>query len=633
MNQPQGEEERDDAIVGQAFVWSGSLLLVLVAAGVGIAVWARSQKPIAVEQKTVFERPQVRERPVAEVPAMPFTDITEASGIRFVHESGATGEKLLPETMGGGCAFLDYDGDGDQDIFLVNSCRWVWDTRNQEAPPTMALYRNDGDGKFADVTKAAGLDVTFYGQGVAVGDYDGDGDVDLFISAVGPNTTEGAKLRTEQGSGPNRLFRNEGGKFVDATAEAGVAGCEDDWGTSCGFLDYDNDGDLDLFVANYVKWTRAFDKAQPFTLTGGERAYGRPQDFPGTFPYLYRNEGGGKFTEVGKSAGLQIANPARKDVAAAKSLGVTFADFDSDGWLDIVVANDTVQNFLFHNKKDGTFEELAQERGVAFDQQGQARGAMGIDAARIRSGSAVAIAIGNFANEMTAFYVAQGDSMQFTDEAIATGIGPQSRLELKFGTLFVDVDLDGRLDIVSANGHLENEINKVQVSQQYEQPPHFFWNCGPASKTEFCPVPKEKCGEDFLKRMIGRGAATADIDGDGDLDLLFAATGAAPRLLRNDQQLGHHWLRMEVTVGGAGRHSQAVAIGSHVEVEFEDGRLLQGQIMPTRGYLSQSEGVVTFGLGSSDRIKRVTIHGSQGFQQTIDSPQIDRVLKILIPRC
>ncbi|MEK6260771.1 MAG: CRTAC1 family protein [Planctomycetota bacterium] len=623
MNQPQGEEEKDDAIVGQAFVWSGSLLLVLVAAGVGIALWARGQKPPVIEQKTILDRPQVRERPAAEVPTMPFVDITESAGIRFVHESGALGEKLLPETMGGGCAFLDYDGDGDQDILLVNSSRWIWDERPAEAPPTMALYRNDGNGKFAEVTKETGLDVTFYGQGVAVGDYDSDGDVDLFLSAVGPNKTEGEKLRTEQGSGPNRLFRNDGGKFVDATAEAGVAGCEDDWGTSCGFLDYDNDGDLDLFVCNYVKWTRAFDKAQPFTLTGGERAYGRPQDFPGTFPYLYRNEGGGKFTEVGKAAGLQIANPARKDVAAAKSLGVTYADFDSDGWLDIVVANDTVQNFLFHNKQDGTFEELAQERGVAFDQQGQARGAMGIDAARIRNGGAVAIAIGNFANEMTAFYVAQGDSMQFTDEAIATGIGPQSRIELKFGTLFVDVDLDGRLDIVSANGHLENEINKVQVSQQYEQPPHFFWNCGPASKTEFCPVPKEKCGEDYLKRMVGRGAATADIDGDGDLDLLFAATGSAPRLLRNDQQLGHHWLRVDVT-GAKGNRS---GIGAKIEVETDAGKLV-GHAVPTRGYLSQSELPVTFGLGKSDGISRVTVTWPGGERKTIEKPAIDKVLSV-----
>ena len=307
----------------------------------------------------------------------------------------------------------------------------------------------------------------------------------------------------------------------------------------------------------------------------------------------------------------------------AKSLGVTFADFDSDGWMDIVVANDTVQNFLFRNKQDGTFEELAQERGVAFDQQGQARGAMGVDAARIRDGKAVAIAIGNFANEMTAFYVAYGNSMQFTDEAIATGIGPQSRLELKFGTLFVDADLDGRLDIVSANGHLENEINKVQTSQTYEQSPHFFWNCGPASKTEFCPVPKQNCGEDYLKKMVGRGAATADIDGDGDLDLLFAATGSSPRLLRNDQKLGNHWLRVNVT-GAKGSHS---AIGATVEVKTAKGRY-SNVVMPTRGYLSQSESAALIGLGQSQSIKQVVVTWPGGREQTIEGSAIDRVLTV-----
>ena len=623
MNQPQDDEVQNDAIVGRAFMWSaGVIALVGIIMG-GVAYWRMSQKPPVVEQKTELAKPQVRVTPVVEVPAMPFTDITESSGIRFIHENGATDEKLLPETMGGGCAFLDYDGDGDQDILFVNSCRWAWDERPVEAKPTMALYRNEGDCKFVEVTKDVGLDATFYGQGVAAGDYDGDGDVDLFVSSVGPNVAEGVKLRTEQGTGSNKLFRNDGGKFVNATADAGVAGCEDDWSTSCGFLDYDNDGDLDLFVANYVKWTRAFDKSQPFTLTGGDRAYGRPQDFPGTFPYLYRNDGGGKFTEVGKSAGLHVTNPHRKEVAAGKSLGVTFADFDNDGWLDIAVANDTVQNFLFRNEGNGTFAEEAILRNIAFDQQGQARGAMGIDAARIRDGQAMAIAIGNFANEMTAFYVAQGDSMQFTDEAIATGIGPQSRIELKFGTLFVDVDLDGRLDIVSANGHLENEINKVQASQTYEQPPHFFWNCGPASKTEFCPVPKEKCGEDYLKRMVGRGAATADIDGDGDLDLLFAATGSSPRLLRNDQQLGHHWLRVDVT----GAKGQRSAIGAKVEVETDTGKFTS-QVMPTRGYLSQSASTALLGLGKSKSIKRLTVTWPGGVERILENPAIDQALSV-----
>ena len=379
-------------------------------------------------------------------------------------------------------------------------------------------------------------------------------------------TTMGTETSTSVFSavGPNHLFRNDGGKFVDVTADTGVAGTPNDWSTSCGFLDYDNDGDLDLFVANYVIWSREFDKAQPFTLTGGERAYGRPQNFPGTFPYLYRNDDG-KFTEVAQAAGLHVANPARKEIPAAKSLGVTFVDVDRDGFLDIVVANDTVQNFLFHNKQNGTFEEVAILHNVAFDQQGNARGAMGIDATRIRNGEHIAIAIGNFSNEMTAFYVARGDSMDFTDEANATGIGPQSRLELKFGTLFVDVDLDGRQDIVGANGHLENEINKVQSSQHYEQPPHFFWNCGPESPTEFVPVPKSKCGEQYMKRMVGRGSAVADIDGDGDLDLLFAAVNSPPRLLRNDQKLGHHWLRVDVAGLKDNRSRDRCSGGSAVE--------------------------------------------------------------------
>jgi hypothetical protein len=604
MNQPQYEEERDDSAIGKAFVWSASLILLVLGVGGGFAYWRMNQKPPVVIVKTEFEPPKPRRE--IEIPEMPFTDITESAGIRFIHNAGATGEKLLPETMGGGCAFLDYDNDGDQDILFVNSCRWPWDNTSDEKTPTQTLYRNDGECRFTDVTVEVGLNVTFYGQGIAVGDYDSDGDVDLFFSAVGPN----------------KLFRNDGGKFVDATTETGVAGESDEWSTSCGFFDYDNDGDLDLFVANYVKWTRDFDKAQPFTLTGRERAYGRPQNFPGTFPYLYRNDGG-KFTEVGEAAGVHVANPARKDVAAGKSLGVTFVDADRDGFMDIVVANDTVQNFLFHNKQDGTFEEVAILHNVAFDQQGNARGAMGIDSARFRGGDHLAIVIGNFSNEMTALYVTRGNSMDFVDEANATGIGPQSRLELKFGTLFVDVDLDGRPDIVGANGHLENEINKVQLSQQYAQPPHFFWNCGPESPTEFALVPKGKCGTDFLKRMVGRGSAVADIDGDGDLDLLFAAVNSAPRLLRNDQKLGNHWLRVAVT-GPTGNRS---SIGALVSVETAAGQAV-GQVMPTRSYLSQSELPVTFGLGQTDSIQRVTVSWPGGHEKVVESPKIDQLLKV-----
>lgn len=606
MNQEYQDEERDDAIVGQAFIWSASLITLVLIGGGGYLYWKLNQRPPQVVKVSETVAPQIRRSVSVEIPQMPFTEITAAAGIKFRLENGAIGEKLLPETMGGGCAFLDYDNDGDQDILFVNSCRWPWDERAAQDTATQVLYRNDGDCHFTDVTRAVGLDVTFYGQGVAIGDYDGDGDVDIFFSALGPN----------------RLFRNDGGKFRDVSAETGVSGNGEEWSTSCGFLDYDNDGDLDLFVANYVKWNRDFDKAQPFTLTGGERAYGRPQNFPGTFPYLYRNDGG-YFTEVGESAGLHVTNPARRDVAVAKSLGVTFADLDRDGYMDIIVANDTVQNFLFHNLRNGTFEEVARLHNIAFDQQGNARGAMGVDCTRFRNGEQIAIVIGNFANEMTALYVARGDQMDFTDEANATGLGPQSRLALKFGELFVDIDLDGRPDIIGVNGHLENEIHKVQASQEYAQPPHFFWNCGPESPTEFTPVPESKAGPQYYLPMVGRGSASADIDGDGDIDLLFAGVNSAPRLLRNEQRLGHHWLRVLVT--GPGGHS--AAIGAQVELQLAAGKRY-GQVMPTRSYLSQSEMAVTFGLGDVSSIQRLIVTWPGGKQRVIESPQVDQLIKV-----
>jgi hypothetical protein len=607
----QESDERDDAVIGRAFTRSVAVLLLIagVIGGVAAYRWANA-KPAPVVKGEPVAPPQVREKSQIEIPALPFTDITAAAGITFRHETGAAGEKLLPETMGGGCAFLDYDGDGDADLLFVNSSRWPWDQRPPLDPPaTMALYQNDGQGNFADITAVAGLNVTFYGQGVAVGDYDGDGDADLFFSAVGLN----------------HLFRNDGGQFVEVTEAAGVGGDAGQWSTSCGWLDYDNDGDLDLFVANYVVWSRQFDLDQNFQLTGGGRAYGRPQNFPGTFPYLYRNDGAGKFTEVGEAAGLHVKNPAT-GVPSAKSLGVTFADLDADGFLEILVANDTVQNFLFHNRRDGTFEEIGTVAGIAFDNDGNARGAMGIDCARFRNSPHVGIAIGNFANEMTALYVAHGADLQFTDEAVATGLGPQSRLELKFGTLFVDVDLDGRLDLIGANGHLEDEINRVLPSQFYEQPPHLFWNCGPAQPTEFVPATKAQCGEDFLRRMVGRGAAYADIDGDGDLDLVFAGSGQAPRLLRNDHAAGHHWLRLVLK----GRQSNTSAIGAQVEVRG-GSQTLYGQVMPTRSYLSQVEGPLTFGLGTATKVDQVVIQWPSGATQTLENIATDQAHHIAEP--
>jgi enediyne biosynthesis protein E4 len=577
----------DDAIITTALTWSLALFAVIgTIAGVSAYVLTRPPAaPPVVESE--LAKVEIREVVPMEIPTIPFTDITQQAGIRFYHENGAVGQKLLPETMGGGCAFFDYDNDSDQDILFVNSQQWPWNRKDSNGPAaTAALYRNDGSGNFEDVTAGSGFDLSLYGMGVATGDYDNDGLVDVFFSAVGSN----------------RLFHNEGdGTFRDVTEQAGVAGNTEDWGSSCGWFDYDNDGDLDLFVCNYVEWSREYDEAQDFQLTGGGRAYGAPQNFGGTFPYLYRNDGEGRFEEVAEAAGLHVRNSAT-GVPVAKSLGVTFADFDHDGWIDIVVANDTVQNFLFHNQGDGTFEEVATVTGVAFDMSGNARGAMGIDIANFRNNDALGIAIGNFANEMTALYVCYDRDMHFVDEAISSGLGPCTRLALTFGVLYADCDLDGRLDLFAANGHLEEDINRVQPSQHYEQPPQLFWNCGPEQDTEFVPMTEELCGSDLFRPLVGRGASYADIDSDGDLDLLITATGQPPRLLRNDQQQTNHWLRLRLI----GTHSNRDAIGAQIEIDLGD-RVLRRQVMPTRSYLSQAELPVTFGLGDCEGPVDVTI--------------------------
>jgi hypothetical protein len=595
--------EANDEVIGLAF--RGSLIafvVICILGGTGAYFYFRKPAPAPLDEKQ-FTLPTRRTLPKVSVPEMPFADVTATAGIDFVHENGAAGDKLLPETMGSGCAFFDFDNDGDQDLLLVNSNRWPGDTRPETKPATSALYQNDGSGKFTNVTVGSGLDVSLYGMGVAVADYDADGNVDVFLTAVGRN----------------RLFRNIGGRFFDVTDAAGVAGEQSDWGTSCGWLDYDNDGDLDLFVCHYVEWNKQHDLAQDFRIVGVGRAYGRPQQFGGAFPSLYRNNGDGTFADVSADSGVKVTN-TNTQVPAAKSLGVAFADFDADGRLDILVANDTVPNFLFHNAGNGTFQEIGSRSGIAFDSNGLARGAMGIDIARFRNNSDCGIAIGNFANEMSALYVSQKNQLQFRDDAVSNGLGPATRLELTFGLFFFDADLDGRLDLFAANGHLEDQINRVQKTQFYAQPPHFFWNCGPEHDTEFLPVTQEKCGKALLDPMVGRGAAYADMDGDGDLDLLVTASGGPARLFRNDQPTKHHWLRLHLI----GKAPNRDAIGATVEVVA--GGISQYRLVsPTRSYLSQCELPVTFGLGDAATIDKVVIRWPSGQTRELTDIAIDKL--------
>jgi len=535
-----------------------------------------------------------------------FTDITKQAGISFVHNNGAYGDKLLPETMGGGVAFFDFDNDGHQDLLFINSTWWPEHIPTGKQATTMALYRNDGKGRFTDVTAGSGLDVSFFGMGVAIGDYDGDGLADVFLTCVGGN----------------HLFRNDGqSTFRDVTQTAGVAGAPEAWSTSAAWIDYDNDGKLDLFVCNYVRWSPELDRSASFELPQIGRAYGPPRKFQGTFPYLYRNEGDGKFRDVSAQAGVQIKDPAT-GLPMAKALAVAPVDADNDGWMDLVVANDTVQNFLFHNERNGTFKEIGARSGVAYDAYGLTRGAMGIDSARFRNDDALGIAIGNFANEMNALYVAQRDSLVFADEAIKEGVGPASQKLLKFGLFFFDYDLDGRLDVLTANGHLEPEINRVDSNQQYRQPAQLFWNRGDKKGIGFEAVPAAKCSADLLKPIVGRGSAFADIDNDGDLDVVLTQIAGPPLLLRNDQPRGSHWLRLKLI----GAKNNRDAIGAWIKVRV-GGHTLSRQVMPTRSYLSQSELPVTFGLGKAEKVDSVEITWPGGAKQK-ESPPIDRLSTI-----
>ncbi len=607
MNQKNspGSRHAGEAVIRRAFRRSLVVIGLLLLAGTLAYLLLRQPPPQEkIVEAEISAPPPVVTAAVAQPPAVRFSDITQAAGIHFSHVNGAYGERLMPETMGSGAAFLDYDNDGDQDLFLVNFRYWPDHPGN--SVPTQALYRNDGSGHFEDVSEAAGLAVETYGMGVAVGDYDGDGWDDLFISSLKKN----------------HLFHNDQGRFREVTDTAGVGGREASWTTGAAFFDYDRDGDLDLFALNYVNWSREADLEIDFRLAGLGRAYGAPTHFTGTDSYLYRNDGGGRFTDVSAAAGIQVHDPV-SGLPVGKGLSVVPVDYDRDGWLDMVVANDTARNFLFHNRGNGTFEEVGAFEGVAYDQRGKATGAMGVDAAHYRNDQELGVVIGNFANEMSSLFVTADGRAPFADEAVLEGLGGASRLSLTFGVLFFDYDLDGRLDLLQANGHLEHEINKVQASQHYAQPAQLFWNCGQACTAALVLVDDPG---DLGRPLVGRAAAYADIDSDGDLDVLISQNGRPAVLLRNDQQLGHHWLRLKLI----GKAPNRDAIGASVSLTA-GGVTQYREVMPTRSYLSQVELPVTFGLGDGTRVEAIKIIWPDGTTQSLVPERVDTTLSITQP--
>ncbi len=571
-------------------------------------------------------------------PALRFLDVTQSAGISFVHFNGATGRKLLPETMGSGVAILDFDDDGRPDILFINSAPWPGQPVPSPAP-TLALYRNLGGGKFVDVTAAAGLAVTLYGMGATIGDFDNDGFPDVFITAVGGN----------------RLFRNEkappgqganGRRFRDVTATAGVGGPggwpEGDerfferkapltWSTSAAFLDYDGDGRLDLFVCNYLTWSPAADSKQSFRLRTGERAYGPPRAFAGTQCFLYRNLGNGKFEDVSRQAGIQVWGPGGHKSAVGKSLGLAVADVDEDGWPDVVVANDTVRNFFFHNvpgpPNGRRFAELGEWSGIAYADR-HARGAMGIDWAPGYRPGKNALLIGNFADEPNTLLASERPrELRFVDQAWPEGIAGPSKKLLKFGLFFFDYDLDGRLDLLTCNGHLEPDISRALPDETYAQPVQLFWNTGDSPRG-YELVTERSAGPDLFQPLVGRGCACADLDGDGHLDLVLTANGGPARILRNAGKTGHHWVRLKLS--GDGVRSNCSAIGARVVLEA-GGQVQKREIASARGYLSQSERVLTFGLGALDKIDKITIYWPgrhAGPPQVLARPAIDREHRI-----
>lgn len=580
---------QDESTIRRALLISFTVSVVVLVIAAGFFMFRGKEAPVAVVIESDVMTPIAVPQP--SIPALPFTDITAASGVDFVHENGAYGARMLPETMGGGVAFFDYDLDGFQDLLLINSSPWPWRSSNSDGHSS--LYRGNGDGTFEDVTEAMGLAFAMYGMGVAVGDYDGDGWSDVFITAVGENKL----LRNNKGSG-----------FEDVTVVQNVAGTRDAWSTSAAFFDYDNDGDLDLFVCNYVTWSREINESVDYRLTGLGPAYGPPSDFAGTNAYLYRNDNG-VFKDVSLQAGIHVQSEATA-TPIGKGLAVHPVDLNADGWLDIAVANDTVQNFVYINQQGSGFVESGVSSGLAFDNGGLATGAMGIDAAYYANDERLGIVIGNFANEMSSFYVSRSGA--FSDDAVVTGIGAASRRALTFGLIFLDVDLDGRLDLLAANGHVEPEINRVQSSQDYAQPLQLFWNCGANCTRQYLLAEPPLEGASF----VGRGASYADIDNDGDLDVVVTQVGGPAVLLRNDQNTGNHWVRIELD-------AQQV-IGADVTLRVGDVEQRR-VVMPSRSYLSQVELPLSFGLGSAEMVDEVTVTWPDGATQSWRDLGVDRI--------
>jgi hypothetical protein len=518
-----------------------------------------------------------------------FTDITAQAGVNFTHNSGARGKKYMPECETPGCAFLDFNGDGKPDILLLNGTDWP-EVKTGRKVTFCALYRNDGNGKFTDVTKGSGLDIEMHTMGVAVGDYDNDGKDDLYISCI---------------LGPSRLFHNEGnGKFKEVTKEAGVDN-KNEWGSAVAWLDYDHDGKLDLAVGNYCKWTPETDIF--CTVYKKMKSYCTPNVYDGVSVRLYHNEGGGKFKDVSEASGF--VNPP------GKTWGFAVLDYDGDGWEDIAVANDMEPNLLFHNQKNGTFKEMGALVGIALAENSTAKAGMGIDAADIDNTGRESLLISNFSGEgLSLFHNADGKL--FYEKSGAAGLNTESQKKMGWGLFFFDYDLDGRKDALVCNGHLYENVNEFQPDVHFMERPLLFHNEGPLTFTELCT----KKG-DIAKTQVARGCSYADIDGDGDLDVLIVSLDGKPRLLRNDGGNKNRWLRIQLV----GKKSNRNGYGSKIEVTTKGVTQLY-RVRSGSSFLSALEAIATVGMGQEATAEQVKITWNTGQVDTYSNVATEALL-------